>query len=451
MLKKNAIYRVTIYSNTETIIVTMPITCSISTTRGLVTDSNSATIKLYNLAPNTRKKIFQDSFTLDSSKWHYVHVEAGYGNNLNGVSTIFRGRVMQAYSYRDGGSVDTVTEIQAQALDIFDCQVSTTILAGTTKIEAVQQLVNAGMPNCKLANVGKLDGKILSDTSFDGNTIDAINEITGGKCFVDNENVNVLMNNEVLDVPVPVITDSNCLLSTPIRRDANLEVKMIFQPDLIVGQLLEIQSSVSPNFNGQYKVLGFTHDLFFSGAVCGERITTVQLWILPLLPGAIDQLTGNQQSATTGAYKVNGYDVSPVEMTSTGVWVKPVAYGSISSGFGRRSRPTDGASTNHKGIDYAVPIGTSVRATRAGTVKILSQGSIGYGHYIIIEHGTINGQKMQSLYAHLSRAIARNGAKVQAGDIIGLSGASGNVTGPHLHFEIRRNGVAVNPLNYVSR
>lgn len=451
MLKKNAIYRVTIYSNTETIIVTMPITCSISTTRGLVTDSNSATIKLYNLAPNTRKKIFQDSFTLDSSKWHYVHVEAGYGNNLNGVSTIFRGRVMQAYSYRDGGSVDTVTEIQAQALDIFDCQVSTTILAGTTKIEAVQQLVNAGMPNCKLANVGELDGKILSDTSFDGNTIDAINEITGGKCFVDNENVNVLMNNEVLDVPVPVITDSNCLLSTPIRRDANLEVKMIFQPDLIVGQLLEIQSSVSPNFNGQYKVLGFTHDLFFSGAVCGERITTVQLWILPLLPGAIDQLTGNQQSATTGAYKVNGYDVSPVEMTSTGVWVKPVAYGSISSGFGRRSRPTARASTNHKGIDYAVPIGTAVRATRAGTVKILSQGSIGYGHYIIIEHGTINGQKMQSLYAHLSRAIARNGAKVQAGDIIGLSGASGNVTGPHLHFEIRRNGVPVNPLNYVSR
>jgi len=58
---------------------------------------------------------------------------------------------------------------------------------------------------------------------------------------------------------------------------------------------------------------------------------------------------------------------------------------------------------------------------------------------------------MQSLYAHLSRAVARNGAKVQAGDTIGLSGASGNVTGPHLHFEIHQNGVPVNPLNYVSR
>lgn len=450
MLKKNATYRVTIYSNTETIIVTMPITCSMSITRGLVSDSNSATIKLYNLAPNTRKKIFQDSFTLDSSKWHYVHVEAGYGD-LNGMSMIFKGRVMQAYSYRDGGSVDTVTEIQAQALDVFDCQVSTSILAGTTKVEAVQQLVSAGMPNCKLANVGKLDGKILSDTTFDGNTIDTINEITGGKCFVDNENVNVLMNNEVLDVPVPVITDSNCLLGTPIRRDANLEVKMIFQPDLLVGQLLEIQSSVAPNFNGQYKVLGFTHDLFFSGAVCGERITTVQLWILPLLPGAIDQLTGDQQSATTRVYKVKGYDVSPVEMTSTGVWVKPVAYGTISSGFGRRSRPTKGASTYHKGVDYAVPTGTAVRATMAGTVRLLSQGSIGWGHYIIIDHGTVNGKKMQSLYAHLSRAIARNGAKVQAGDTIGLSGASGNVTGPHLHFEIHQNGVPTNPLNYVSR
>lgn len=447
MVKKNATYRVTIYSNTETIIVAMPLTCSISVTRGLMSDSNSATIKLYNLAHKTRKKIYQDQYTFDQSKWHYVHVEAGYGD-VGGMSMIFKGRVLQAYSYRDGGSTETVTEIQAQALDIFDCQVSTTIKAGTTKVEAVQQLVSAGMPNCTLANFGKLDGKILSDTTFDGNTIDAINEITGGKCYVDNSNVNVLMNNEVLDVPVPVITDSNCLLSTPMRRDANLEVKMIFQPDLIVGQLLEIQSSVAPDFNGQYKVLGFTHDLFFSGAVCGERVTTVQLWLLPLLPGAIDQLTGGQQSAQTGVYKVNGYDVSPVEQTSTGVWVKPVR-GNITSGFGRRSQPKKGASTYHKGIDYGVPYNTSVKATRAGTVQV-TRGS-GYGTYIVIDHGQINGARMKSLYAHLNKAVVASGLKVLAGDVIGLSGASGNVTGPHLHFEIYKNGTPVNPLNYISR
>lgn len=447
MLKKNATYRITIYSNTETIIIAMPLTCSVSVTRGLVSDSNSATIKLYNLAPNTRKKIFQDQYTLDSSKWHYVHVEAGYGD-LNGMSMIFKGRVLQAYSYRDGGSTETVTEIQAQALDIFDCQVSTTIKAGTTKVEAVQQLVSTGMPNCTLTNVGKLDGKILSDTTFDGNTIDAINEIAGGKCYVDNSNVNVLMNNEVLDVPVPVITDNNGLLATPMRRDANLEIKMLFQPDLIVGQLLEIQSSVAPDFNGQYKVLGFTHDLFFSGAVCGERITTVQLWLLPLLPDAIDQLTGGQQSAQTGVYKVNGYEVSPVEPTATGVWVKPVR-GNITSGFGRRARPKKGASTYHKGIDYGVPYNTAVKATRAGTVRVLRDS--GYGNYIVIDHGQIDGARMKSLYAHLSKAVVSSGSKVLAGDVIGLSGASGNVTGPHLHFEIHKNGTSINPLNYISR
>ena len=93
----DARYRVTVFSNKETTIVEWPITCKFTVTRGTFSQSNSATIQLYNLAPSTRNQIFQDQLNLDKSKWKYVHLEAGWGNT---VSLIFRGRIMQAYSYK---------------------------------------------------------------------------------------------------------------------------------------------------------------------------------------------------------------------------------------------------------------------------------------------------------------------------------------------------------------
>lgn len=111
----NAKYRVTVYSIEETVIVEYPITCKFTVTRGVLSDSNKATIHLYNLALSTRNKIFQDQFTLDKTKWKYVHLEAGYNDNL---SLIFKGRILQAYSFKSGGQTDVITEIQAMALDI---------------------------------------------------------------------------------------------------------------------------------------------------------------------------------------------------------------------------------------------------------------------------------------------------------------------------------------------
>ena len=137
-----------------------------------------------------------------------------------------------------------------------------------------------------------------------------ISKLTGGNAFVDNNQLNVLMSNEVIDVPVPVITEDNGLLDTPNRRDANLEVKMLFEPSLIVGQLLEIKSGVQPDFNGQYKVMGFTHDCLISGAQAGKRTTNVNLFIGPFLPGAELSLTGTAEEK--GFNKVKGTSVSPV-------------------------------------------------------------------------------------------------------------------------------------------
>lgn len=323
MTKFQAKYRITIYTQDETIIIgaheekdengksiivqePAKLSCQFNVRRGILSDSNQATIQIKNLAPSTRERIFQDAFTYDPQKWKYVHLEAGYGDNL---SMIFRGRILQAYSHKSGGQTDVITEIQAQALDIFDCESSHTFEAGTTFKDAAQTLAN-DLPNVTLANIGELEGIFQTRTTFDGSTIEQLNKLTGGHAFVDNGQLNILMNNEVLDVPVPVITDENGLLDTPMRRDANLEVKMLFEPSLMVGQLLEIKSSIAPNFNGQYKVLDFTHDCLISGSEAGNRTTTVNLWIGPLLPGAIDALKENKNSSPFS--KVKGPDVTPI-------------------------------------------------------------------------------------------------------------------------------------------
>lgn len=305
MIKFQATYRVTIYTQTETITVEYPLTCKFNVTRGTFSESAKATISLYNLAPATREKIFQDCFTVDESQWKYVHLEAGYNNSL---SLIFKGRILQAYSSRSGGQTDVITEIQAQAFDVFDCQSSYYFAEGTTYKDAYN-IMASDMPNVTIGNTGNIEGTFLTPTTFDGNTHEQLNKLTGGHTFVDNGVLNTIMDNEVIDVPVSVIDDTNGLLDTPRRRDANLEITILFEPTLIVGQLLEIKSNVSPNFNGQYKVLGFTHDCLISASQAGTRTTQVSLWIGPLLPGADVALSQNPDA---GFNKVKGDKISVV-------------------------------------------------------------------------------------------------------------------------------------------
>lgn len=310
MTKKfQAGYRIKVYSKTSTVTVEYPLTMHASITRGVMCESSKATIQLYNLAPGTREQIFQDVFTFDSDKWKYIEVDAGYDGTL---TQIFAGRILQAYSHRAGGSTDVITEIEAQALDIFNSYTSHTFAAGTTYQEAFN-IIAADFPNAKIGNVGTLEGTFKTPTTFEGNTLECLNTLTGGNAFVDGATLNALMNNEVIDVPVPVIGDDSGLLETPIRRDANLNVKMLFEPTLIAGQLLEIKSSVSPVYNGQYKVQGFTHDLVISGSEAGSRTTTVDLYIGPCLPGAETELTDG--TIQNNFNKVKGYKVEPVTTT----------------------------------------------------------------------------------------------------------------------------------------
>ncbi|MGG7518440.1 peptidoglycan DD-metalloendopeptidase family protein [Allorhizobium undicola] len=117
----------------------------------------------------------------------------------------------------------------------------------------------------------------------------------------------------------------------------------------------------------------------------------------------------------------------------------------ITSPFGNRTDPLLGRLAMHTGVDFRAPTGGEIKAAGAGTV--VSAGySGGYGNMVEIDHG----QGVSTRYGHMSKILVRVGDRVETGGTVGLAGSTGRSTGSHLHYEVRRNGVAVDPMRYVA-
>ncbi len=116
----------------------------------------------------------------------------------------------------------------------------------------------------------------------------------------------------------------------------------------------------------------------------------------------------------------------------------------IASGFGRRIDPIYKTPKMHAGLDFTAPIGTEIYATGNGVVEYSGSEADGYGNKVIINHG----YGYQTLYAHCSRILVRKGQKVKRGQKIALVGSTGKSTGPHLHYEVIRKGVKIDPVNF---
>ncbi|WP_150270439.1 murein hydrolase activator EnvC family protein [Paenibacillus tepidiphilus] len=139
--------------------------------------------------------------------------------------------------------------------------------------------------------------------------------------------------------------------------------------------------------------------------------------------------------------------VSSSYMGGNGPFLLPVGQARISSGYGKRTHPVTGEiGKMHTGVDFAVPQGTSIHAADSGTVLVAEWWS-GYGYCVIIDHGG----GVWTLYGHIREGGLRvsAGDKVDRGQVIAESGSTGRSTGPHLHFEVRVDGVTVNPMPYL--
>ncbi len=127
--------------------------------------------------------------------------------------------------------------------------------------------------------------------------------------------------------------------------------------------------------------------------------------------------------------------------------IQPVAnkdMSRVASGFGFRIHPIYKVSKMHTGMDFSAPVGTDIFSTGDGKVIQVNNARSGYGKHVVIDHGF----GYQTLYAHMSVMDVRRGQKVKRGDVIGKIGNSGTSSGPHLHYEVIKDGKKINPANF---
>ena len=190
--------------------------------------------------------------------------------------------------------------------------------------------------------------------------------------------------------------------------------------------------------------------LALAAALEGEDVDPESLRRLGFYPSDADArggpFDGDKGDATFKQLFMNWKKLDNIQQGAIAVpSEKPVKTAAFTSGYGVRSDPFQGRSAMHAGIDLAGPTGTPIYATADGVVTDAGYNSGGYGNLIKIDHG----RGIETRYAHLSKMSVRTGQRIKRGDLIGRMGSTGRSTGSHLHYEVRVDGKAVNPIPFM--
>lgn len=256
-----------------------PLTIEFDIVRNTFASANTGKFRIYNLAENTRRSLFHVRYDIDEKNYQKVQLFAGYKTNKQ-LPMIFLGNVFTASTRRAG--VDWVTDIEA-----FDGGVG--MLAGQISLPVpknwnapwILKTLTGVMPFTQFGAVGDISISNTRGISMAGNAWDIFKRLVGdGISFIDMQNAYGLKENEFLVKPgqVELILGPNSILGTPRREGAMVEVDMIFEPGVFVGQAVTIKS-LETVYNGSYQLRGIRHRGTISEAVCGEAVTTLSLWI----------------------------------------------------------------------------------------------------------------------------------------------------------------------------
>lgn len=256
--------------------------------RGISSSNNSAEIEIYNLNSTSREFLRQDFFNLPNKNRRLITLNAGYLGNDNQkriFSQIFYGYLMEGNSGKVG--TDIITKLFCQeggyynnAPDSFVNQSFNTGVTGQTLLQTL--LTSVGL------NFGNLQASQETKNLFNnpepaqvliGNGFTLLREKYGQTFFVDLNVPCILQNNEVRTGKVPLITSSSGLLGTPFREETKVIVRMLFEPRMILGQAVEIKSTITPEYNGIYKLVGMKHEGTISPSQMGDCVTTLELFI----------------------------------------------------------------------------------------------------------------------------------------------------------------------------
>ena len=238
--------------------------------RSLFEDVNSMSVEIYNLKPATYNQLFFDFFNVERRT---VILEAGYKGQV--LSTIFIGDVWSCYTERQGCNI--ITKLEALVGIKSFSKVIDKTLKGVTRNEILRQAASDMAMNIEIYS-GE-DIKFNRSVSLCGNAMGIIQKYCGHNAFVDENKIKVLEDGDAIKGDVVLINDESGLLGVPKHEDAILTVDMIFEPRIVIGQIIEIQSRIMPQFDGQFKVYGIKHEGIISSAVSGQAITTLEMLV----------------------------------------------------------------------------------------------------------------------------------------------------------------------------
>ena len=250
-----------------------PITFVMEVSRDMRAAVNNASLTIYNLAPETRNKIYKDLYTF-TLRWQ-ISIVAGYGNT--DLYELFRGNIEEAYSLKQG--TDWITTIKAYdgSYQIHNGFANETIEAGNTTKDMIKRVIHT-MPEMLTGVLGApaaTDDASKRGTVVVGPSYDVVQGLTNKQAFIDGETLYVMGEDEVIKGDA-FILDSDLNFTTPKRRDTYLELDTLFSPEIRIGHTAEVHS-LEKRYDGQYKVFGIKHSATFSEAIKGDAITTVSL------------------------------------------------------------------------------------------------------------------------------------------------------------------------------
>lgn len=250
-----------------------PLTLEFNIERNTLASANTANFRILNLGELTRQRLYKSKY--DISIFRAIELKAGYAGE---IPVVFSGNVLEAFSYKEEGAVNTYTDISCYdgGFDIVNSYSSFAVQAGE-KRKVIERLAG-DFPHVRKGLFSEFEGLSLRGRSVMGNTFKLLSDETLGGAFIDNEVVNGLLDNDCLDGDIRVIQSTTGLLGSPKRADTLLIVELLFEPKLKVGQRVELNSQTERNFNGIYKVAGIHHSGTISGAVGGKCKTVVSLW-----------------------------------------------------------------------------------------------------------------------------------------------------------------------------
>jgi hypothetical protein len=261
------------------LLIQNPFTIEFDITRDTSATVNQAIIKVYNLNPTNRNLIFKDRYSMvdngSGTGYKEIILEVGYNNQY---STVFRGQIQQAYSYRNG--VDMITYIQAfdGGYATSNANITQSFAAGTLKDQIFDSLSQL-LPNISKNKYTPSTDTIQRGVTYNGNIWNFLQRDYQNEVFIDNGTLYKLKINEGTKALIQVISAETGLLATPLRQNTNLTAETILEPRVQVGNIVELNSTTNPSFNGQYKVIGIKHSGIISESVGGDCKTTLQLFI----------------------------------------------------------------------------------------------------------------------------------------------------------------------------